>query len=220
MEINYSFWSLRMQYHLQSICFDVWGSVINGYQVPTTLPTDTTGNKLYNDNSRAINAILNGLPDYEHVKVMYYKSTKEAWDKLQKIYQGDDNIKQAKLQTHRCQFESMKIMEEEENIAAYLLQVDEVVNTIRGLGEKIEESVVVKKVFRSLALRFDAKVYVLEDTKDLHSLTMDELQKNLTTYEMRTVNENTSRKKETFKASKGTKNKNINLMMMNQMKKT
>ena len=48
-----------------------------------------------------MNSILNGLLDYEYVKVMHFKSTKEAWEKIQKIYEGDDNVKQVKLQTHR-----------------------------------------------------------------------------------------------------------------------
>jgi hypothetical protein len=34
-------------------------------------------------------------------------------------------------------------MKENEDIAAYFLQVDEIVNAIIGLGEEIEESVIV-----------------------------------------------------------------------------
>jgi hypothetical protein len=57
---KYSFWRLRMQYHLQSHGSNVWGSIINGYQVPTNLLTNTTRKKIYNDNSRAINSIFMG----------------------------------------------------------------------------------------------------------------------------------------------------------------
>jgi hypothetical protein len=53
-------------------------------------------------------------------------------------------------------------MKDEENVAAYLLCVDEIVNTIRGLGEKVEEPMIVQKVLRSLPLRFDAKVSPLK----------------------------------------------------------
>jgi hypothetical protein len=37
-------------------------------------------------------------------------------------------------------------MKYEENVASYLLCVDEIVNTIRGLDEKVEEPMIVKKV--------------------------------------------------------------------------
>jgi hypothetical protein len=33
-------------------------------------------------------------------------------------------------------------MNEEENIATYLLHVDEIVNSIKGLGEDVEEAIV------------------------------------------------------------------------------
>jgi hypothetical protein len=39
-------------------------------------------------------------------------------------------------------------MNEKEEIATYLLRVDEVVNAIRGLGEELDESLVVQKVLR------------------------------------------------------------------------
>jgi uncharacterized lipoprotein YehR (DUF1307 family) len=65
---------------------------------------------------------------------MHCGSAKEIRDKIQKIYEGDEKVKKTKLQTHRRQFESLK-MKDEEKISSYFLQVDEIVNTIRGLGE-------------------------------------------------------------------------------------
>jgi hypothetical protein len=53
-------------------------------------------------------------------------------------------------------------MKDEENVTTYLLHVDEIVNIIRGLGENVEESMIVQKVFKSLPLRFDAKVSTIE----------------------------------------------------------
>ena len=98
-------------------------------------------------------------------------------------------------------------MKEEENIATYLLQVDGIVNTIRGICEKLDESLIVQKVLRLLPLRFDSKVYTLEERKDLDCLTIDELNGVLTAYEMRIGNENPSIREATFKISKVTKNK-------------
>jgi hypothetical protein len=40
-------------------------------------------------------------------------------------------------------------MKYEENVASYILCVDEIVNTIRGLSEKVEELMIVQKVLRS-----------------------------------------------------------------------
>jgi hypothetical protein len=77
-------------------------------------------------------------------------------------------------------------MKEDENIAAYLLRVDETVNTIIGLGEEIEEFVIVQMVLRSLPMRFNPKISSLEERSDLNSISMDELHGIFTAYEMRT----------------------------------
>jgi hypothetical protein len=92
---------------------------------------------------------------------MHCKSTKEMWDKLKNTYEGDDKVKQEKLQTHRSQFEILK-MDEEENIAAYLLHVDGIVNIVRGLGETMDEKFIVQKVLRSLPMRFNPKISTLK----------------------------------------------------------
>ena len=84
-------------------------------------------------------------------------------------------------------------MKEEEDIATYLLQVDGVFNTIISLCEKVDESLVVQKMLRSLPLRFDSKVSRLGKMNDLDSLTMVDLHGILTTDKMRTGIENPSR---------------------------
>jgi hypothetical protein len=77
-------------------------------------------------------------------------------------------------------------MKEDEDIATYFLQVDEIVNVIKGLGEEIKGPMVVQKVLRSLPMRFDPKISSLEEREYLATLSMDELHGILTAYEMRT----------------------------------
>jgi hypothetical protein len=101
---------------------------------------------------------LNGLSDTVFTKVAHYKSAKEILDKLQNIYEGDTKVKATKLQTYRGQFEQLK-MKEDEDIVVYFLRFDETVNEIIGLGEEIEESVIVQKILRSLPMRFNPKIY-------------------------------------------------------------
>ena len=66
-------------------------------------------------------------------------------------------------------------MKEEENIAEYLLRVYESVNIIKGLGGEIKEKEVVEKVLRTLPIRYNPKVFIVEDRDDLEILTVDEL---------------------------------------------
>ncbi|XP_059070783.1 uncharacterized protein LOC131860394 [Cryptomeria japonica] len=184
-----------METYLSSVGYDVWMSVKNGYTVPTT-PTNLDAKREYEHNTKAKHAILSGLSDIEFVKVTHYTFAKETWDKLQRIYEGDAKVKEAKLQHLRAQFESLK-MKDEENIVDYLQRVDETVNAVRGLGENIEDEVIVKKVPRSLTTKYDTKVSAIEEAKDLKTFSMDELFGSLFAYEMRTISVEPS-KKEVF----------------------
>jgi hypothetical protein len=203
---NYALWSIRMKIYVQAHGFDVWKSIINGYKYPATPPIDNNGNKLSQNNLRAKIAILNGLVDSVYVKVMHCNSTKEIWDKLRNVYEGYAKVKAEKIQTYRGQFEKLK-MKEDENIAAYFLRVDETVNAINGLGEEVDESIIVQKVLRSLPTRFEPKISTLEEREDLSTISMDELHGIFTAYEMRMEHENPVTKETTFKSSKKTKKK-------------
>jgi hypothetical protein len=98
-------------------------------------------------------------------------------------------------------------MKENENIATYFLRVDETVNEIIGLGEEIEESIIVQKVIRSLPMIFNPNILALEERLDLNSISMNELHGIFTAYELRTEQENPDVKEAAFKASKISKKK-------------
>ena len=100
---------------------------------------------------------MSSLDDSIFVKVMHFKTAKDIWDKIKNIYKGDTKVKGDKLQTLIANFGKLK-MKEDENIVAYFIRVDEIMNTIRGLEEEVDESVVIQKVLISLPMRFDSKI--------------------------------------------------------------
>ena len=182
-----------METCLTAIGFDVWQSVLDGYTPPQNPPTDTTGKIMCENNAKAKHAILCNLVESEFGKVMHYKSAKDIWDKMKNVYEGADNVKKAKLQTHQSIFESLK-MKEDENVAAFLDCIDEVVNSMKALGEEVKEQLLVKKILRSSPMKFNSKVSAIEDRTDLDTLTKDELHGILIAYEMK-VRGNESKKK-------------------------
>jgi hypothetical protein len=70
-------------------------------------------------------------------------------------------------------FEQLKI-NEDETISKYFLRVEELVNAMKGLGEKIEESILVQKILRSLLDKFNPKVSAIEELNDLKTLSIDQ----------------------------------------------
>eukprot|EP00253_Pinus_taeda_P008323 PITA_08323 len=133
------------------------------------------------------------------MKVMHYKSAKEIWEKIVTSYEGDEQVKRAKLQTLRIQYETLK-MYNDESVANYFLRVDEVANCMKNLGEEIKEAIVVEKVLRSLSPKFESKVSAIEEKENLRILTISQLHGILTAYEMRKGGPS-NRREVAFKAS-------------------
>lgn len=179
---------------------EVWQSVLDEYKAPSTLLTDQDGRKTYFANAKSLNSITSGITDSELTKVMSCDFAEKCGTNSLLYIVGTPKLR--KLQTHRRQFESLK-MDDEEDIASFFLRVAEVFNSLKGLEENIEESTIVQKVSRSLLERFVSKVSAIEEMKDLDTLTMDELHGILIAYEMRKGIPNS--KEATFKASKSTK---------------
>ena len=87
-----------MKVYLQAQRTDVWKMIVNTYDIPAgPSTTSATERKHFEDNSKAMNALLRGLTEIVFVKVMHYETAKEIWYKLRNIYEGDDKIKGTKL---------------------------------------------------------------------------------------------------------------------------
>eukprot|EP00253_Pinus_taeda_P011651 PITA_11651 len=181
---NFTHWKIRTTAYLQSLGAEVWGIVEGGYNFPSAIPTDVAEKKQYEFNAKVVTVLLGSLTQSEFMKVMHFKSAKEMWDKIIPSYEGDDQVKRAKLQTLRIWYENLK-MHSNESIANYFLRMDEIVNCIRDLGEEFKEVVLVENVLRSLSAKFDSKVSAIEEKENLQKITMSQLHGILTAFEMR-----------------------------------
>jgi hypothetical protein len=194
---NFAFWKIRMRTYLMALGADVWDVVETGYTKPVVLANKD--DKLeFNFNAKGMNAILNGLAEDEFVKVMHLNTAKEMWDKRINSYEGNEKVKGAKLQTYRLKFEQLK-MNEDETISKYFLRVEELVNAMKGLGEMVDDSLLIQKILRSLPDKFNPKVSAIEELNDLKTLSIDQLLGTLTTYEMRINKDKSSTREASFK---------------------
>lgn len=116
----------------------------------------------------------------------------------------DNKVMKAKLQVYIMKFESLK-QNEENSIGKLFLDVDEIIDTIRGIDEKMDGSPVVQNVLRSLPAIFNSKVSTIQEMENLSTLTMDQLHRLLTSYEIRTTKGRSTSKEVTFKDNKNAK---------------
>ena len=161
-ENYYALWKGRMEVYLLAQGYEVWDIVKNGF---TSTPDEEGKKNLVND-AKAKNIIISELIESAYHKVLGCKTAKNVWDKLENVYAGDSNVKEPKLQIYRAKFEQLR-MKEDGNIAAYFQHVDEITNTLEGLGEPVDEKTIIRKILRTLLGRFNPKVSVLEYSANL-----------------------------------------------------
>ena len=94
---------------------EVWEATEKELKIGNQYPTYIVELGEYEGNSKSLNTILSGLTNSIFTKVMQCTSSKQSWDKLNIIYEGESKVRESKLQTYKGQFESLK-MKEEENI--------------------------------------------------------------------------------------------------------
>ena len=75
-------------------------------------------------------------------------------------------------------------MEEDESFNEFYAKLKDIVNSAFNLGETILEPEIVRKVLRSLLERFQAKITVIEESKDIDKIPLTELVGNLQTYKL------------------------------------
>ena len=83
-------------------------------------------------------------------------------------------------------------MSEDESFDSFYSKLNEVVIGKFNLGEKTEDSKVVRKIFRSLPESFRAKVTAIEESKDLDEIKVQKLIGSLQTYELSLPNQRKS----------------------------
>lgn len=105
--------------------------------------------------------------------IVVASTAKEAWDKLHRECQGTSRVMAVKLQMLRQSFETLHI-KSKEGVQNYVSRVVDLANQMGCLSDTLSESMVVGKVMSSLGPKFKHVVVVIEESKDLTKLTLDE----------------------------------------------
>ena len=191
---NYAFWKVRMRAFLCSIDELVWDAVDIGQTKPEEAKStwDKAALAASNVNSKALNAIFFGVFPDEFHRISHITIVKEAWEILETTYEGTKKVKDTKLQMLTTRFEELKISEDE-SFDSFYNKLNEVIVSKFNLGEKTEDSKIVRKILRSLPESFRAKVTAIEESKDLDDIKVQELVGSLQTYEMLLPNQQKSK---------------------------
>ncbi|XP_023892634.1 uncharacterized protein LOC112004622 [Quercus suber] len=189
MKENYESWQIQMKALFGSQ--ELWELVIDGHVEPTGEQKATYNAEQKNllkdqrkKDKKALFLLYQGMDESTFEKIAKAKSSKEAWEILGIFVKGVDHVKRVCSQTLCAQFE-VAHMKDGETISDYFSQLLVIVNRLKSNRESIEDVHVVEKILRSLANKFEHIVVAIEESKDLETLSIDELMGSLQVYEQR-----------------------------------
>ncbi|GJS15755.1 retrovirus-related pol polyprotein from transposon TNT 1-94 [Tanacetum coccineum] len=150
--------------------------------IPFDKQTDDLKKRLAKNN-KAKMVIYNVLPRKEYERIFMCNTTKEIWKTLLITHQGNNQVKDNKIDLLVQQYEQF-VISEDESIDSAFARFNNIIASLKSLDEGYSSKNYVRKFLRALHPKWRAKVMTIEESKDLTSLSLDELIGNLKVYEM------------------------------------
>ncbi|GJX38345.1 zinc finger, CCHC-type containing protein [Tanacetum coccineum] len=177
-ETNYTTWALMMETIMKA--YGIWETIVAKEGV-------TTDEKKQNT-TKAI--IFQTLPQDVLMQVAQYSTAKEVWDSIKVKHLGADLVQKARLQTLRSELETLKI-KPTEKVSDFGGKLSSIKAKFRGLGENLEDKILVRKLLNSAPKKFLPIVATIEQYQDLDEMSFEEAIGRLTAYEERIKSQDT-----------------------------
>nr|GEZ19651.1 UBN2 domain-containing protein [Tanacetum cinerariifolium] len=127
--------------------------------------------------------IYDALPRKEYERIFMCNTEKKIWKTLLITHQGNSQVKDNKIDLSVQQYEQFVILEDE-SIDSAFARFNTIITSLKALDEGYSSKNYVRKFFRALHPKWRANVMAIEESKDLTSLSLDELIGNLKVHEM------------------------------------
>ncbi|GJS99935.1 retrovirus-related pol polyprotein from transposon TNT 1-94 [Tanacetum coccineum] len=193
---SFIYWKNRFETYVKSKDLDLWHVITNGdFQpiiqnpetkldevVPFEKQTDDLKRRLAKNNEAKM-VIYNALPRKEYERIFMCNTAKEIWKTLLITHQGNSQVKDNKIDLLVQQYEQF-VISEDESIDSAFARFNTIITSLKALDEGYSSKNYVRKFLRALHPKWRAKVTTIEESKDLTSLSLDELIGNLKVHEM------------------------------------
>ncbi|GJV21532.1 zf-CCHC domain-containing protein [Tanacetum coccineum] len=192
---GFIYWKNRFETYVKSKDLDLWHVIIDGDFPPIQINPETKKDKIVpfhkqNDdlkkklakNNKAKMVIYNALSRKEYERIFMCQTAKEIWDTLLITHQGNNQVKANKIDLLVQQCKQFMIPEEE-SIDNAFAKFNTIVTSLKALDEGFSSKNCVRKFLRALHPKWRAKVTAIEESKNLTTLSLDELIENLKVHE-------------------------------------
>ncbi|GJR83152.1 zf-CCHC domain-containing protein [Tanacetum coccineum] len=193
---SFIYWKNRFETYVKSKDLDLWHVITNGdFQpiiqnpetkldevVPFENQTDDLKRRLAKNNEAKM-VIYNALPRKEYERIFMCNTAKEIWKTLLITHQGNSQVKDNKIDLLVQQYEQF-VISEDESIDSAFARFNTIITSLKALDEGYFSKNYVRKFLRALRPKWRAKVTAIEESKNLTSLSLDELIGILKVHEM------------------------------------
>ncbi|KAI5334710.1 hypothetical protein L3X38_024843 [Prunus dulcis] len=174
---NYEFWKIRMRTIFKS--HGIWNLVEKGLLIPDSKAAEEESSdsemvSLLMKDAKALGIIQGAVSDDIFPRISNEETSKGAWDILHQEFHGDKQVRSIMLQGLRRDFEYTR-MRDDEILSGYITRLLELVNQMKGYGEDLIKGRIVQKLLISLTKEFDPVCYVVEQTRDIETIEVQEV---------------------------------------------
>lgn len=165
----------------------LWNLIEIGFEEPASTVVLTTEQRAQLDNAKTNDHkvkhyLYQSIDRVTIEQIQDRRSSKIIWESMKKKFGGNERVRKSLLQKLRRDFEILE-MNESEKVEEYFKRVLTITNKMRSNGETMTESKVVEKILRTLSEKFMYMVVSIEESKDIESISIDELQASLVVHE-------------------------------------
>ncbi|XP_020410816.1 uncharacterized protein LOC109946681 [Prunus persica] len=192
---NYEFWSIRIKTILKS--HGLWDLVENGFDTSDPkkgkekeegfkaagVEKSTMAEILMKD-ARALGLIQSAVSNQIFPRIVNEETSKGAWDILKQEFRGDKQVRSVKLQGLRREFKYTS-MKDSEPLSVYTAKLFDLINQMKSYGEELSRERVVQKLLISLPRSYDSICSVIEHSKDLDTIEVQEVVASMKNFELR-----------------------------------
>ncbi|KFK23491.1 hypothetical protein AALP_AAs61749U000100, partial [Arabis alpina] len=195
-----------MEAFISGLDEDCWNAIEVGWNHPVV--TDDKGveslkprdkwtaleKKQASCNSKTKTALYNAI-DSSHFKLISQcASAQKAWKTLENMFQGTNSVKRTKLDMLASKFENLR-MEKKEFVAEFSAKMCDISNESFALEKQYKDKKLVKKLKRSLPLKFESKISAVEKAYNLDEMPFDEFVGIMKAFELNKAYEDEERQK-------------------------
>nr|GEZ01587.1 zf-CCHC domain-containing protein/DUF4219 domain-containing protein/UBN2 domain-containing protein [Tanacetum cinerariifolium] len=189
------YWKNCFETYVKSKDVDLWHIIVYGNYKPTIQNKDgkdeiipyekfeESHKKMISKNDEAKMVLYNALPKKEYERIFICNTAKDIWNSLIITHQGNKQVKDNKIDLFVQKYKEFAIFDDK-TIDCVFSRFNTIITSLKVLDEPFSSRNHVRKFLRAHPTKWRLKVTAIEESKDLSTLSLDELINNLKVYEV------------------------------------